>query len=124
MSHTGGSPEGERSGEPTTSEGAHTTMGKRSERAKGRLAEISGATKERIGKLINNDQLQAEGHAETITGQVHQELAKAEERARGLGEELIGKATGAVGGLLGSAQMLRDGRVKERKGKNRRSGNR
>lgn len=99
-------------------------MAKRSERTKGRLAEISGATKESVGKLTDNDQLEAEGHTEKITGQVRQELAKAEERARGLGEELIGKATGAVGGLLGSAQMLRDGRVKERKGKNRRSGNR
>lgn len=99
-------------------------MGNGTERAKGKVEEIRGAVKEGVGDLIGNEQMQAEGHAEKVTGQARQEVVKAEEQVKGVGEEIGGKVTGAVGSLIGNEQMQAEGKAKELKGKGRQKANR
>jgi uncharacterized protein YjbJ (UPF0337 family) len=101
-----------------------TTMGSGTERVKGKVEEIKGAMKEGVGDLIDNEQMQAEGHAEKVKGQARQDVAKAGERVKGIGEELGGKVKGAVGDLIGNEQMRAEGKAKELKGKGRQKANR
>ena len=93
-------------------------------RVKGKVEEIKGTLKEGVGDLIDNEQMQAEGHAEKVTGQARQDVAKAEERVKGMGEQLVGTTKGAVGRLIGNEQMRVEGKAKELKGKGRRKANR
>ncbi|MBK9712457.1 MAG: CsbD family protein [Kouleothrix sp.] len=99
-------------------------MGKGAERVKGKAQEIRGSVKERVGDLIDNEQMQVEGHIEKVKGQARQDVAKASERIRGVGEELVGKTKGAVGSLIGNEQMRVEGKASELKGKGRRKANR
>jgi uncharacterized protein YjbJ (UPF0337 family) len=99
-------------------------MGNGTKRVMGKVEEIKGTLKERVGDLIGNNQMQTEGHAEKVTGQARQAVAKVEERVKGMGEELGGKAKGAVGRLLGNQQMRVEGKAKELKGKGRQKANR
>jgi uncharacterized protein YjbJ (UPF0337 family) len=99
-------------------------MGNGTERVKGKAEEIKGAVKEDVGDLIDNEQMQAEGHAEKVTGQARQEVAKSGERVKGMGEELGGNVKGAVGSLIGNEQMQAEGKAKELKGKARQKANR
>jgi uncharacterized protein YjbJ (UPF0337 family) len=99
-------------------------MGSGPERVKGKAEEIKGTLKEGVGDLIDNEQMQAEGHAEKVTGQARQDVAKAGERVKGIGEELGGKVKGAVGSLIGNEQMRVEGKAKELKGKGRQKANR
>ncbi len=99
-------------------------MGNPTERVKGKVEEIKGTLKEGVGDLIGNEQMQAEGHADKITGQARQNVAKAEERIKGMGEELVGKAKGTAGSLIGNEQMRLEGKAKELKGKGRQKANR
>lgn len=98
-------------------------MGSGNERVKGKLEEVQGAVKERVGDLIDNDQMEAEGHADKVKGQVRQNVAKTGERVRGMGEELRGRAKGAFGDLIGNEQMELEGKVDELKGKSRQKAN-
>jgi uncharacterized protein YjbJ (UPF0337 family) len=99
-------------------------MGNGTKRVKGKVEEIKGTLKESVGDLIGNEQMQAEGHAEKLTGQARQDVAKAEERVKGMGEQLVGTAKGAVGKLIGNEQMRVEGKAKELTGKGRRKANR
>ena len=99
-------------------------MGANKERVKGAAEELKGNIKKGVGDLIDNEQMQAEGHAEKRTGQARQEVAKAGERVKGMGEELGGKVKGAVGSLIGNEQMRAEGKAKELKGKGRQKANR
>jgi uncharacterized protein YjbJ (UPF0337 family) len=49
------------------------------DKIKGRVHEVTGAIKEKAGKLTNNCCLEAKGKAEKLTGQAQQCLGKAEE---------------------------------------------
>jgi len=99
-------------------------MGKGSERARGKAQEIKGAVKARVGDLIDNEQMQLEGQAEQLKGQVRQDMAKAEGQAQGIGEQIVGQAKGAFGKLIGNEQMRVEGKLKELKGKGRQKVNR
>ena len=99
-------------------------MGNGTERVKGKAEEIKGAVKEGVGDLIDNEQMQAEGHAGKVKGQARQEVAKAGERVKGVGEELGGKLKGAVGDLIDNEQMQAEGKAKELKGTGRQKANR
>lgn len=98
-------------------------MGSGNERVKGKFEEVKGAVKERVGDLIDNDRMEAEGHADKVKGQARQNVAKTSERVRGMGEELRGKVKGTVGDLIGNEQMELEGKVDELKGKGRQKAN-
>lgn len=99
-------------------------MSNGTERTKGKIEEIKGTVQEGVGDLIDNEQMEAEGHATKVKGQVRQDVAKTEERVKGAGEELEGKVKGVVGSVIGNEQMEAEGKVKELQGKGRRKANR
>ena len=98
-------------------------MGANEERIKGKAEEIKGHIKHGVGDLIDNEQMEAEGHAEEATGKARQEAAKATERVKGSGEELKGKIKGAAGDLIDNEQMEAEGRAEELKGQARQKAN-
>lgn len=99
-------------------------MSNETERIKGKAAEIKGAVMERVGNLIDNEQLRAAGHAKKIKGQSRQGVAKATARIKGLGQQAVGQAKSAVGDLIGNEQLKAEGTVETLKGKSRQKANR
>jgi uncharacterized protein YjbJ (UPF0337 family) len=91
-----------------------------SDRAKGKLDELAGKAKSRLGKAIGNEQMQAEGAARQLRGKATQEVVKAGERAKGKIEEVAGRAKGKLGKLIKNEQMQAEGKIKELQGSARR----
>lgn len=91
-------------------------MGNTTERAKGKLEELAGKAKARMGKLIDNEQMQFEGAARQLTGRAKQELAKVGERAKGKVEQVKGRAKQRVGELIKNHQMQAEGALSALKG--------
>lgn len=85
-------------------------------RAKGKLEELSGKAKAKLGKAIGNEQMQAEGAARQLRGKATQEVVKAGERAKGKVEEVAGLAKGKLGKLIKNEQMQAEGKLRELKG--------
>ncbi len=91
-------------------------MSNASDRAKGAMEELGGKVKKNVGDAIDNEQMQAEGHATEMKGQARQESAKAEERGKGAMEELGGKIKKNIGDATNNEQMQAEGRADELKG--------
>jgi uncharacterized protein YjbJ (UPF0337 family) len=91
-------------------------MTKTGNRAKGKLEELAGKAKVRLGKAIGNEQMQAEGVARQLRGKATQEVVKAGERTKGKVEEVAGLAKGKLGKLIKNEQMQAEGKLKELKG--------
>jgi uncharacterized protein YjbJ (UPF0337 family) len=99
-------------------------MSNAGKRAEGAVEEIGGKIKNAAGKLIGNEQLQAEGKGQELKGQAKQEAAKAGERVKGAAEHAAGAVKGGVGALIDNEEMEAEGRAKELKGDARREANR
>lgn len=98
-------------------------MGNTGERAKGMAEEAGGNIKQGVGKLIGNEQMQAEGKATELKGEARQEGAKAAERTEGTLEELGGNIKQGVGNLIDNEQMQAEGKATELKGEARQKAN-
>ena len=83
---------------------------------RGKTNEWAGWAKSGAGKLVGNEQMQAEGKAQQLHGEAQQESAKTKERTKGTFEELGGSAKKNVGNLIGNEQMQAEGKAKETKG--------
>lgn len=94
-------------------------MGNAGTRAKGKLQELAGKAKAKVGKAIGNEQMEAEGNAKALTGMATQEIVKAGERARGKVEEVAGRIKKEVGKAIENQQMQAEGKLKALKGKAR-----
>jgi uncharacterized protein YjbJ (UPF0337 family) len=94
-----------------------------SNRAKGKLDELAGKAKSRLGKAIGNEQMQAEGAARQLKGKATQEVVKVGERAKGKVEEVAGLAKGKLGKLIKNEQLQVEGKLKELKGSARQRAN-
>ncbi|WP_434042992.1 MULTISPECIES: CsbD family protein [Sorangium] len=79
--------------------------------------------KKGLGKLLGDEQLEAEGRAKEVRGKVQQEDAKADERAKGALEEAAGAIKNRVGKLIDNEQMAAEGKAKELQGENRQKAN-
>jgi uncharacterized protein YjbJ (UPF0337 family) len=66
-------------------------MGNEGKRVEGAAEEIGGKLKKGLGKIIGNEQMEAEGELKEKKGEAEQEAAKAAERAKGKAEELKGE---------------------------------
>jgi uncharacterized protein YjbJ (UPF0337 family) len=88
-------------------------------RVKGKLNELAGKAKAKVGKALGNEQMEAEGLARELKGKATQEIVKAGERARGRVEEVVGKLKKSVGKVLDNEQMQAEGALKRLKGKTR-----
>lgn len=91
-------------------------MDENKERGKGKLEEIGGTFKEKVGDWTDNEQMQAEGEADKLQGQGRQESAKVVGRAKGAGEELKGNLKQGLGNLLDNEQLQAEGKADELKG--------
>jgi uncharacterized protein YjbJ (UPF0337 family) len=94
-------------------------MSNQSNRAAGAANEVSGKIKKGVGKLIGNEQMEAEGKVKELKGQAQQSTAKAAERVKGSLEEAGGTIKKGVGKLIGNEQMEAEGKVKELQGEAR-----
>lgn len=98
-------------------------MSNASKRAEGKAEEIGGIIKKNIGKLIGNDQMEAEGVVKEEKGEAKQEAAKAAERTKGKVEEIVGAVKNRVGAVIDNEEMQVEGRAKELKGEARQKAN-
>jgi len=94
-------------------------MSNESKRAEGAAEEIGGKIKKGLGKLIGNDQMQAEGIVKEKKGEAKQEAAKASERTKGKVEQAVGAVKNRVGAVIDNEQMEAEGRAKELEGEAR-----
>lgn len=94
-------------------------MDENKERAKGKLDEVVGSVKGKVGDWTDNEQLQAEGKAQELKGEGQQEAAKALGRVKGAGEELKGNLKQGLGNLVDNEQLQAEGKVDELKGETR-----
>ncbi|MDZ4718054.1 MAG: CsbD family protein [Roseiflexaceae bacterium] len=92
-------------------------------RARGRSKALAGNVKQGVGKLIGNEQMEAEGSTEVIQGEAEEAAAKASERLAGAGQELSGTVKRAVGDLVDSPELSIEGQAEANKGKHRQEDN-
>ena len=85
---------------------------------------LAARSRETVGKVIGNEQMEAEGEAKELKGQAKQEAAKAAERVKGKVEETVGAVKNRVGAVIGNEQMQAEGKVKELTGEGRQNTNR
>ena len=98
-------------------------MSKASKRSEGAAEKLGGKIKGTIGKLIDNEQMEAEGKAKELKGTAKEEAAKAAERDKGKVEEVTGAIKNRVGHVIDNEQMQAEGKVKEMKGQARQEAN-
>lgn len=95
-----------------------------SKRSEGAAEKLGGKIKRGIGKLIDNEQMEAEGAVKEANGRAKEESAKASERVKGKVEEGVGALKNRVGHVIDNEQMQAEGKVKELKGRARQQANR
>jgi len=98
-------------------------MSNTGKRIEGAAEELGGSIKKNVGKLIDNEQMEAEGRATELKGEAKQEAAKAGERVKGAAEEVGGSIKKGVGKLIDNEQMEVEGRAKELQGEARQKAN-
>jgi len=98
-------------------------MGNVSNRSEGVAEQVGGKIKQGIGKVIGNEQMEAEGKAKELKGEAREESAKAAERSKGKVEEVTGAIENRVGAVIDNEQMQAEGKAKELKGEARQKAN-
>ena len=98
-------------------------MSNASKRGEGAAEELGGKIKKNIGKVIGNEQMEAEGIVKEKKGEAKQEAAKAAERTKGKVEEIVGAVKNRVGAVVDNEQMEAEGKAKELEGEARQKAN-
>ena len=80
--------------------------------------------KKAAGKVLDNEQMEAEGRAQELEGEARQQAAKTAERTKGKFEEAGGAIKSGVGRALDNEQMAAEGEAKKLKGEARQDLNR
>jgi uncharacterized protein YjbJ (UPF0337 family) len=99
-------------------------MSNASKRSEGVAEKLGGKIKGGVGKLIGNEELEAEGEAQEALGRAKEESAKAAERTKGKVEEATGAIKNRVGAVIDNEQMQAEGKLKELQGQARQRANR
>lgn len=99
-------------------------MSNASKRSEGAAEKLGGKIKGGVGKLIGNEQMEAEGAAREAQGRSKEEAAKAAERGKGKVEQVTGAIKNRVGAVIDNEQMQAEGKVRELKGQARQRANR
>jgi len=99
-------------------------MSNASRRSEGVAEKLGGKVKGAVGKLIGNEQMQAEGKVKEVKGQAKEQAAKSAERTKGKVEEFSGAIKNRVGAVIDNEQMQAEGKLKELKGEARQKANR
>jgi uncharacterized protein YjbJ (UPF0337 family) len=95
-----------------------------SKRSEGAAEKLGGKIKGTVGKLIDNEQMEAEGKVKELKGEAKEESAKASERQKGKVEEVSGAVKNRVGHVIDNEQMEAEGKLKELQGQARQRANR
>ena len=98
-------------------------MSNQSNRAEGKAEEIGGKIKKGIGKVIGNEQMEAEGLVKEQKGEAKQEAAKAAERTKGKVQEVVGAVKNRVGAVIDNEELQAEGKAKELEGEARQKAN-
>ena len=93
-------------------------------RNEGAAEKLGGKIKRGLGKLIDNDQMEAEGALKEARGRDKEESAKSAERTKGKVEEAVGAVKNRVGAVIDNEEMQAKGKLKEIKGQARQKANR
>jgi len=96
-------------------------MSNESKRITGAAEELGGKIKGAVGKLIGNEQMQAEGKVAEIKGEATQKAAKLAERVKGKVEEVAGAVKKHLGDALDDEEMEAEGKLKQTMGEARQS---
>jgi len=99
-------------------------MSNASKRSEGAAEKVGGKLKGAVGRLIGNEQMEAEGKVKEAKGHAKEQSAKAAERTKGKVEEVTGAAKNRVGAVIDNEQMQAEGKVRELKGQARQKANR
>ena len=62
------------------------------DQVEGRIDQVKGAIKEATGKVVGNDHLKAEGHADKIVGKVQADVGDAKETIKDAVNKFVDKA--------------------------------
>src|SRR6266481_4038691 len=92
-------------------------------RGEGAAEELGGTIKKVAGKVLGNEQMEAEGRAKEAAGEAKQEAAKAAGRAEGKIEEVAGAVKNRIGQVIDNEQMAAEGKAKEIKGEAKQKAN-
>jgi len=95
-----------------------------SKRSEGAAEKLGGKIKGTVGKLIDNEQMEAEGKVKELKGEAKEASAKASERQKGKVEEVSGAVKNRVGHVIDNEQMEAEGKLKELQGQARQRANR
>jgi uncharacterized protein YjbJ (UPF0337 family) len=88
-------------------------------RARGRNQALVGKGKQGVGKLIGNQQMQAEGATEVMQGEADEAAVKASERVIGAVEVLSGTIKRTMGDMIKSPKLSHEGQTEAITGKHR-----
>jgi len=94
-----------------------------SKRGEGAAEELGGTIKKVAGKVLGNEQMEAEGRAKEAAGEAKQEAAKAVGRTEGKIQEVVGAVKNRIGQVIDNEQMAAEGKVKEIKGEAKQKAN-
>jgi uncharacterized protein YjbJ (UPF0337 family) len=98
-------------------------MGNAANRGEGIAEQVGGKIKQGVGKVIGNEQMEAEGKAKELKGEAREEAAKGAERTKGKVEEVKGAVKNRVGAVIDNEQMQAEGKAEELKGEARQKAN-
>jgi|JI10StandDraft_1071094.scaffolds.fasta_scaffold434761_2 uncharacterized protein YjbJ (UPF0337 family) len=91
-------------------------MGNMKNRVQGKAEELAGAAKKTVGHAVGDREMEANGAALQVKGEVRQEVAKAAERLKGAVESAVGAAQAAVGDATGDDRLHIKGKLTQLKG--------
>lgn len=93
-------------------------------RGEGAAEEVGGKIKKTIGKVIGNEQMEAEGKAKALEGEAREKSAKGAERVKGKIEKVVGAVKNRIGHVIDDEKMAAEGKATELKGEKRENSNR
>lgn len=92
-------------------------------RGEGKLEELGGAVKEKLGEWTGDERLETEGRGQKYEGQDRQDVAKGIGQVKGSVEDLKGNIKQGLGSLSGDDSLRAEGALDEAKGNARKGFN-
>jgi uncharacterized protein YjbJ (UPF0337 family) len=100
------------------------TMSNQMKRVEGTAKEVGGKIQQKVGQVIGNEKMEAEGRVNELKGKATKESAKAAERVKGTAEEVKGAVKRTVGAALDNEDLEARGMAEQKLGQARQATNR
>ncbi|CAG8562326.1 4397_t:CDS:2 [Ambispora leptoticha] len=82
----------------------------------GNTTYYTGAAKEKVGTVLGNERMQAEGKVEKLQGESEYNAAQFKGQTQGVKDNVKGHAKDAIGGITGNQQMQAEGKLDKTSG--------